>query len=243
MHPPSDLSIATFNFDADLYVPPDKVPNNPPVETRAQVLPFGQLSWENFERLCLRLASVSERAEFVVRYGRHGQKQEGIDIFVRAPNGKYDVWQAKRYADVTAGEIKKFIKAFVDGQWKSKAERLYLAIQAPIDDKKIQSEGLSALLNSSMQRKRTLILELISSPLRFRSSGLITASGPVQKWQIDSSPFVLRPTPASLSLPDPMHPKAIRSTLPETRREGIGRARKQDSARVPGRDDSKQLPR
>ena len=29
---------------------------SPPVETRLQDLPFGELSWEDFEKLCLRLA-------------------------------------------------------------------------------------------------------------------------------------------------------------------------------------------
>src|SRR5487761_321518 len=30
---------------------------DPPVEPRLQVLPFESLAWENFERLCLRVAS------------------------------------------------------------------------------------------------------------------------------------------------------------------------------------------
>ncbi|MCA0199888.1 MAG: NACHT domain-containing protein [Proteobacteria bacterium] len=130
----------TSDFDADLHVPPDKVPDRPPVETKVQELPFGDLTWENFERICLRIASLSERAEFVVRYGRKGQKQEGIDIFVRTSSGKYDVWQAKKYEAVSPSDIRGWIKKFTDGEWKDKAERLYLAIKAPIDDKKIQDE-------------------------------------------------------------------------------------------------------
>jgi hypothetical protein len=31
------------------------VPAHPPVSTRPQVLPFGEPTWENFERLCHRL--------------------------------------------------------------------------------------------------------------------------------------------------------------------------------------------
>ncbi|MGC2413331.1 MAG: hypothetical protein WA459_11630 [Stellaceae bacterium] len=44
------------SFDADLNAPPNGVPAHPPVTTRPQVLPFGELTWENFERLCYRLA-------------------------------------------------------------------------------------------------------------------------------------------------------------------------------------------
>jgi replication-associated recombination protein RarA len=36
----------------------------PPVDTRAQVLPFGDLSWQDFERLCLRLAKSDGDAEY-----------------------------------------------------------------------------------------------------------------------------------------------------------------------------------
>jgi hypothetical protein len=61
--------------------------------TRAQILPFGELTWENFERLCYRLAGRDERVEHVARYGRSGQAQKGIDLFARLPTGKYEVWR------------------------------------------------------------------------------------------------------------------------------------------------------
>jgi hypothetical protein len=39
------------SFDADLNAPPNRVPAQPAVTTRPQVLPFGELTWEIFERL------------------------------------------------------------------------------------------------------------------------------------------------------------------------------------------------
>lgn len=39
------------SFDADVNAPPDGVPAHPAVTPRPQVLPFGELTWENFERL------------------------------------------------------------------------------------------------------------------------------------------------------------------------------------------------
>ena len=35
----------------------------PPVDTLDQELPFDQLSWQNFERLCLKLAATDGNAE------------------------------------------------------------------------------------------------------------------------------------------------------------------------------------
>jgi len=87
-----------------LVVPQDMAP---PVETRVQVLPFHDLAWENFERLCLRLArdhgvvvhsadhaaGDTETGRMSARqagaqgrlYGTRGQNQQGIDLYVRMP--------------------------------------------------------------------------------------------------------------------------------------------------------------
>ncbi len=127
-------------FDADLNAPADGIPSNPPVITRAQVLPFGELTWENFERLCYRLAGRAERVEYVARYGRSGQAQQGIDLFVRLANGKYQVWQAKRYESIAANQVKMIVDGFREGTWKDKSQRLILAVQASLADTKVQDE-------------------------------------------------------------------------------------------------------
>ena len=61
----------------------DVPPTSPPVQSRPQVLPLNELSWEHFERLCLRY--VRSRASVVMTqlYGIRGQKQHGIDLYVR----------------------------------------------------------------------------------------------------------------------------------------------------------------
>ncbi len=123
---------------AGLNAPPDSVPSHPPTSTRQQVLPFGELTWENFERLCYRIASQDKRAEHVARYGRQGQAQHGIDIFVRLESGKYEVWQAKRYAEISAAEVKEIVKKFREGSWSAKTDKLVLAVQASLADTKVQ---------------------------------------------------------------------------------------------------------
>jgi hypothetical protein len=128
------------SFDADLNAPPGAIPARPPVTTRVQTLPFGELTWENFERLCYRLAGRSERIEFVARYGRSGQTQQGIDVFARLARGQYEVWQAKRYASVTSSDVRLIVDGFRAGTWKDKSERLILAVQASLADTKVQDE-------------------------------------------------------------------------------------------------------
>src|ERR1700730_9835091 len=119
------------SFDA-LNAPVDAVPAHPPVITRIQVLPFGELTWENFERLCYRLAGRAERVEHVARYGRSGQAQQGIDLFARIASGKYEVWQGKRYASISARDVKAIVDTFRTGTWKDKSEQLILAVQASL---------------------------------------------------------------------------------------------------------------
>ena len=78
-------------------------------------LPFGELTWKNFERLCHRLAGQNERIEYVARNGRSGQAQQGIDSFVGLASGKYEVWQAKRYEAISARDVKAIVKQFRGG--------------------------------------------------------------------------------------------------------------------------------
>ena len=123
-----DRESLNSSSDADLNAPADGV------------LPFGELTWENFERLCYRLASRAARVEHVARYGRSGQAQQGIDLFARTPNGKYEVWQAKRYGSIASSDVKAMVDTFRAGTWKDKSEQLIIAVQASLADTKVQDE-------------------------------------------------------------------------------------------------------
>ncbi len=69
---------------------------SPPVSSNVQDLPFAQLTWENFERLCLRLAKQESDVELVRLYGERGDDQAGIDIYGRKSGGsRYVVYQCK----------------------------------------------------------------------------------------------------------------------------------------------------
>ena len=67
------------SFDADLNGPPDGVPVHPAVTTRAQVLPFGELTWENFRAALLPVSRQGagrriRRAVRAIRSGSTGHR-------------------------------------------------------------------------------------------------------------------------------------------------------------------------
>ena len=116
--------------------PPDLPP---PVETRPHLLPVDQLSWESFERLCLRLleqdaelihvsvasAVVQATAPVVRLYGSRGQAQSGIDVYARdplvsgeAPPGRRFVsLQARRVTKLSPRALRSSVDDFLEGEW------------------------------------------------------------------------------------------------------------------------------
>ncbi|MGC2236180.1 MAG: NACHT domain-containing protein [Pyrinomonadaceae bacterium] len=113
----------------------------PPTTTRIQLLPFGDLTWENFERLCLRLTKLENDVEHCQLYGLKGQDQEGIDIFARKTSSDlYSVYQCKRENNFTASKIKAAVKKFLSGDWSSKSERFVLCTKESLVEKKRADE-------------------------------------------------------------------------------------------------------
>jgi len=102
----------------------------PPVDTKAQDLPFCRLSWEDFQKLCLRLVRLEANVEHCQIYGTPGQKQEGIDLFARQKaSEKYRVYQCKRVNDFGPADIKKAVEEFLAGSWVDRTELFVLCTQ------------------------------------------------------------------------------------------------------------------
>ena len=153
-----------------LHVPPTASGVLPPVETRDQLLPVDQLSWEDFERLCLRLLEqdadvvhmqagdrVGEATEPVVRqYGVRGQAQSGIDVYARVrlrldetlPERPYVSLQARRIKKVTEAELRHSINDFLNGKWSSVSRRFIYATSASTQSTTLadEVEDLASLL-------------------------------------------------------------------------------------------------
>ncbi len=113
----------------------------PPIVTRAQELNFGGLSWENFEKLCFRLASLEADVEHCQLYGVRGQAQKGIDIYARMKsNNSFTVYQCKRENNFTAGKIKDAVKKFCAGEWVKKAKTFVLCTKESLIETQLADE-------------------------------------------------------------------------------------------------------
>ena len=122
----------------DLFVRPSETVPRPPVDTRAQELPFADLTWQNFERLCYRIASLETDVEECRRYGREGQAQQGIDLYARRSDGRYDVWQCKRYSVVSPADVSRSVDTFLDGTWAKRAASVTLSVSASVQGTALQ---------------------------------------------------------------------------------------------------------
>ena len=118
--------ITDSNIPSYLETPPySKV--EPPINTRPQELPIEQLSWQDFERLCLRLVRKEASIEHCQLYGVPGQKQEGIDLFARFKLAKkYHVYQCKQVKNFGPTKIKEAVSVFLSGEWVEKTSTFVL---------------------------------------------------------------------------------------------------------------------
>jgi len=99
----------------------------PPIHTKSQLLPLDKLSWEDFEKLCLRLARLNGEIEFCRLYGKRGQAQAGIDLYARNRLAeKYVVYQCKKVKNVSPAIIKSAVNKFLEGKWVGKTESFVL---------------------------------------------------------------------------------------------------------------------
>jgi len=137
-----------FELPATLW----SVPNGPwpttPVQTRPALLPVGDLTPENAERLFLRLLETEGRVEHAVLYGLPGQAQAGIDVYARtapslettAPSGKtFVALQSRRVKKLTAASITSAITDFLAGDWAERCSRFYYATSSSLRDTKLDA--------------------------------------------------------------------------------------------------------
>ena len=112
-----------------LYVPCSSTVQ-PPVATRTQTLPFDQLTWQDFEKLCHRLVRTGSSVENCQQYGVPGEAQSGIDIFARIKGAAtYAVYQCKNERSFGPAKIKRAVTDFVEGDWRDKSSVFVLCTQ------------------------------------------------------------------------------------------------------------------
>jgi hypothetical protein len=182
---PNESSVLSEN-EPWLKQPASTIPTLLPTKTRQQTLPYGDLTWENFERLCLRLAELEGEAEYWALYGTKGQAQDGIDIYVRHDGGKtYSVWQSKRHKTVTTGTIRNAIKYFLDGRWMSKSSSFYICFQADIQDIKVQDELETQSILLGQKGIRLIPLGAIEMSRRLKSHPEVVDDFFGREWTVE----------------------------------------------------------
>jgi len=108
---------------------------------RLQSLPISKLSWENFERLCLRLARLDTELETCRVYGTPGQTQEGIDVYaVERTSGKPRVLQCKRVKRFGPSNLSAAVDLFLNGTWASTATRFTFCTTFRLESTKLTAE-------------------------------------------------------------------------------------------------------
>ena len=125
-----------------LDTPPDEAKLAPPVDTREQALPFGDLTWKNFERLVLRLVRRRDTVIDCALYGTPGQAQEGLDILAASTDDSAKVccYQCKRVREFSTGDIRKATTKFLEGKWAKKTSKFVLCVSIPLESTQQQDE-------------------------------------------------------------------------------------------------------
>ncbi|MEU2977757.1 hypothetical protein ABZ678_12295 [Streptomyces hirsutus] len=149
---------------ADAWAPYQSDPNlrTPPGLGAPGRTPSGEdldlhIGWDRFEKLMLAVSrrALGLRGVRFRRYGVQGQKQHGIDLAGRRPDGVYTVVQCKDYNKFTAGDLRKAVEKFASGSRPFGAPRLIVATSATTEDTQLADE-----LASLQERYRDLELDL-----------------------------------------------------------------------------------
>lgn len=131
--------------------PPDSRHPDLPVRTLAPTLPLHKLAPRNFERLCARLIRARAEIEDARLYGAPGEKQDGIDVYTRLPDGEYHVFQCRRTKNMGPADIRHAVDDFLEGDWADKASTFVLCTStsfertARVKEIEEQTERLRAL--------------------------------------------------------------------------------------------------
>lgn len=126
------------NSPAWLKSPPEGNFPSPPVGPNAQSLPFSELTWENFERLILRVVRREVTTSECWVYGTKGQAQHGLDILAaqQGTPDKFACYQCKRVEKFSANDIKKVVDVFLKGKWVKKTKHFILCTTLTLSDTK-----------------------------------------------------------------------------------------------------------
>ncbi|WP_341227797.1 NACHT domain-containing protein [uncultured Arcticibacterium sp.] len=107
-----------------------------PVESTIDTLPFEELTWERFERLC-RDIFVEEYPNLtnIREYLSQGHEQYGIDLRGFDPDdGKYVFIQSKRKKSFTGTDLEEAVVKFKEGKFFSEAKVFIICVSSKVNE-------------------------------------------------------------------------------------------------------------
>ncbi|MEP7766001.1 hypothetical protein [Sanguibacter sp. 25GB23B1] len=134
-----------------------------------EMLPFNEMSWEDFERIQWRILRDVEGLRHAQMYGERGQRQMGLDVVALAPDGSGVALQSKRYARFGPANLRAAVQKFQSTQRPFAVGRLIIGVAREV--KSTQSVDTLAALRRDLDSltldvwdKRELSELLRSSP-------------------------------------------------------------------------------
>lgn len=125
-----------FELDDPLLRPPDATVE-PSIDPQLEHLPFEDLSWENFERLLLRVAKDVEGLRNVQLFGARGQRQKGLDVIGINSDTKVEGIQSKRKKTFTTTDLDVAVKKYTDATFPFPFSRLVIGVSKQVADREI----------------------------------------------------------------------------------------------------------
>ncbi|ORA29340.1 hypothetical protein BST13_27335 [Mycobacterium aquaticum] len=125
-----------FDRDDPLLGPPDAIAE-PLVDPQLEYLPIDQLSWENFERLLLRVAQDVGGLHNVRRFGTPGQAQKGLDVIGINGDGKAEGIQSKRRKTFTKTHLDDAVRKYTESEFPFPFARLAIGVSKQVAEREI----------------------------------------------------------------------------------------------------------
>ena len=86
----------------------------PPTVTSSTEVPFENLDWTKFERLCQDIARAHDFTD-VHRHGKPGQLQDGVDFTGVSAEGARTSFQVRRKTELPASELRAAVRDYAEG--------------------------------------------------------------------------------------------------------------------------------
>lgn len=132
----ADLDLHEFDLDDPMLAPPDAIAE-PAIDPLTEYLDFNGVSWENFERLLVRVAQDVRGLRSVRRFGTRGQSQKGLDVIGINSADKAEGIQSKRRKTFTKRDLDDAVKKYTEADFAFPFTRLAIGVSKQVAERKI----------------------------------------------------------------------------------------------------------